>query len=241
MATSGIELRGTGGNGARGGGGILERRLGGNRYEDVQALGAAGLDRAAEAGIGQRLANGASGADRHREGIGIGWVKVEHQVGRPVRPVGPHQRRVVLNRALVREPEQRPTVVAQRVVHVTLGRLGPPSDPLHPRRGVRRQVLLHEGLLAPMHPDDGQGTVFQAGEDPVTDRVEVVDQVPLAGIRSVEERLVEVRELDAVACLIPVRGAHGEGESTSRYEGSAGSPSDMAATSLVACSMCSTR
>ena len=67
-----------------------------------------------------------------------------------------------------------------------------------------------------MHPDDGQGTVFQAGQDPVTDSIEVVDQVALGGIRSVEERLAEVRELDAVACLIPVRGAHGDGESTSR-------------------------
>ncbi len=42
-----------------------------------------------------------------------------------VRSIRPDEARVVLDGALVREPQQRPPVVAQRVGHLALGRLRP--------------------------------------------------------------------------------------------------------------------
>ena len=66
----------------------------------------------------------------------LGRVEVEHEVRGPVDVVGPPQRRVVLDRALVGEPQQRAPVVAQRVVHLALARPPPRSAPCAPSPGV---------------------------------------------------------------------------------------------------------
>ena len=77
------------------------------------------------------------------------------------------ERRVVLDGALVGEPQQRATVVAQRVGHLALRRLGPQLHRAHPRRRVLRDVLLHERFLAAVDPDHRQRPVLELGKDPV--------------------------------------------------------------------------
>ena len=162
VAISGIELLGPCRDGAGRGGRVLERCLVVDRDEHVQSLGAAGLHRAGQADIGQGLANRVGGPNRHREGIGFGRVEVEHQVRDVVRPVGAHQGGVILDRALVGEPQQRPPVVAQRVRHVPLRRLRPPLHGADPVRRVLRHVLLHERFLAAMDADHRQRPVLRA-------------------------------------------------------------------------------
>ena len=132
------------------------------------------------------------------EAVALGWVEVEHEVGRPVQPVGECQRRVVLDGPLVGEPQQRAPVVAQGVGDRALGRLGPQWQALHPLRRVRREVLLHERRLAAGHPDHRQRPVAQHREDPLVHGVEVVDELALGGASALEQRLVEVGQLDAV-------------------------------------------
>ena len=65
----------------------------------------------------------------------------------------------------LREPQQRPVVVAQCVGNLALGRFGPHRDRLHPRRGVLGHVLLHERRLAPQRPDHGQRPIGQHRQD----------------------------------------------------------------------------
>ena len=72
--------------------------------------------------------------DRHREAVALGRVEVEHEMGHVVGTVDAHERRVVLDRALVGEPQQRAAVVAQRVRHLALRRLGPDRAPCAPTR-----------------------------------------------------------------------------------------------------------
>jgi len=50
-----------------------------------------------------------------------------------------------------------------------------------------------------MDADHRQRPVRQPGDDPVADRVEVVDEIALGRLGAVEQRLVEVGESDAVA------------------------------------------
>src|SRR3546814_9451664 len=58
--------------------------------------------------------------------------------------------------ALVREPQQRLAVVAERVGDLALRRLGPQVDGANEVRRVLRDVLLHERLLPAVHPDHRQ-------------------------------------------------------------------------------------
>ena len=65
---------------------------------------------------------------RHRHHLGevvVRRIQVQHQVRGPVDVAGQPQRGVVLDRALVGQPQQRAPVIAQRVAHLALGRLGP--------------------------------------------------------------------------------------------------------------------
>ena len=113
-------------------------------------------------------------------------------MGDAVRPVGQHESRVVLHRALVGEPQQRAAVVAQRVRHFPLRGLRPELHRTNPVGGVLRDVLLHERLLTAVDPDHRQRPVLQLGDDPVANTVEVVEQVPLGRVRAFEQRLVEI-------------------------------------------------
>ena len=128
-----IELLGAHRDRARRGGDVFDRRAGVDRDEHVHALGAARLDRAL-AGRRRRAPGGRGGRREppSRSVVAVGRVEVEHEVGHAVGTVGAHQRRVVLDGALVREPQQRAPVVAQRVGHLALRRLGPDGRPCAP-------------------------------------------------------------------------------------------------------------
>ena len=76
--------------------------------------------------------------------------------------IGADQRRVVLDRPLVGEPQQRAPVVAQRVRHLALRGLRPELHGAHPVRRVLRHVLLHERLLAAMDADHRERPVARA-------------------------------------------------------------------------------
>ena len=198
-----IELLGAHRDRARRGGDVFDRRPAIDRDEHVDALGAARLDRALQADVVERLADERgrrerpsrscrrpSGGSRSR----TRWV---HAVG----TVGAHQPRVVLDGALVREPQQRAPVVAQRVGHLTLRRLRPDGDGSHPRRRVLGDVLLHERLLAAVHADHRKGPVGEDRDDPIRNTVEVLHEITLGRARAVEQWLVEVGERHAVARL----------------------------------------
>ena len=102
----GIEPLGAGRDRARRGGRVLERCVIVDRHEHVHSLRPAGLDRTLQPDIGQRPAHEVRDPHRHRERIGIGWVEVEHEMRHAIGTVDPHERGVVLDRALVREPQQ---------------------------------------------------------------------------------------------------------------------------------------
>ena len=108
------------------------------------------------------------------------------------------RRRVKLHCALVGQPQQRSAVIAQCVRHVALRRLSPQLHSRHPRRRVLGKVLLHERALAGPHPDHRQRPVGERRDHPVGDSVEIIDQIALRRIRALEQRLIEVRQLDAV-------------------------------------------
>ena len=198
-----IELLGAHRDRARRGGNVLDRRPAIDRDEHVHALGAARLDRSLQADVVERLADEVGDANGHREAVvvAVGRVEVEDEVGHAVGTVGAHQRRVVLDGALVREPQQRAPVVAQRVGHLTLRCLGPDGDGSHPRRRVLRDVLLHERLLAAVDADHRQGPVGQDRDDPIRNAVEVLHEITLGRARAVEQWLVEVGERHAGARL----------------------------------------
>ena len=178
---------------------VLDAWLLVERHEHVQALGAAGLHRAGQPGVGQRLADEVRRPDRERERAVRGrGIDVEDQMRLPVPAPGADQRRVVLDRPLVGEPQQRPAVVAQRVLDLAPRGLRPLRDRAYPGRRVLGEVLLHEGVLAAQHPDHRQRPVAQPGDHRHRDRVEVVDEIALGRASTVEQRLVEVGERDSV-------------------------------------------
>ena len=131
---------------------------------------------------------------RARTPSASGRVEVEHEMGRAVQRRSQDQRRVVLDRALVGEPQQRAAVVAQRVVHLALRGLGPDRDGRAPSPGVYfGHVLLHE-----RGPGRGSTRITDSGRSRspamigVAHRVQVVDEVALGRAGAVEQRLVEV-------------------------------------------------
>ena len=152
------------------------------------------------------------GPHRLPERVGAGRIQVEHQVGGPVPGVGPHQRRVVLDGPLVGEPQQGSPIVAQGVGNLALGAFRPQLDGRHPVRRVPGQVLLHERRLATQYPDHRERPIAQVCDQPVTQRLEVLQEAALRGPGVREQRLIQVRQPHAGPlvvrvhlCILPCR------------------------------------
>ena len=197
VASAGIELLNARRDPARGSGNVLMAGAG-DRHEDVHALGTAGLHRSGEAVLAEGAAHQVRGPHGRRKALARRRIEVEDEEEWLVEPVGAHQRRVELHRALVGKPEQGAPVVAQRVRHLALGCVRPHRHRAHPRRRVLGEILLHEGLLPADGADHRERPVAQVGDEPVTHGVEVGDEVALAGAGLGEERRVEVGEGERV-------------------------------------------
>jgi len=82
-----------------------------------------------------------------------------------LRTVDAHQRRVILDGALIREPQQCPAVIAQAHSSPLVS-----DDSAHivtrctQDERVRGQVLLHEGLLTAVNTDHGERPVLELRE-----------------------------------------------------------------------------
>ena len=98
----------------------------------MQALRSAGFDDSVQAFIDEDLPDNARGSHGLGKGISARRIDVEHQMGHVLGAVETYQRRVILNGALVPEPQQRPTVIAERVGDLALRRLRPHRHPLYP-------------------------------------------------------------------------------------------------------------
>ena len=196
----GVELLGPPGDRPGRRGGVLRRRRRRvDRDEHVHALGPAGLDRAREPGVVEHLADEPRRGDRGGEAVALGRVEVEHEVGRRGRAGRPAR----ASGGTRRPAGWRTTAACRRSLHsayddVALRCLRPQRHRLDPVRRVLGQVLLHERRLAAGHPDHRQRPVAQHRDDPVVHRVEVVDERPLGHAGPLEQRLVEVRQLDVM-------------------------------------------
>ena len=106
------------------------------------------------------------------------WVGVSQ-------PVDAKQRRVVLDRALVAEPQQRAAVIAQRVVTPRGATPRPKHRPSAPTTGVYFGTFFcMNGVLAAQHPDHRERPARPAaGTIRSATGVEVVDQVALGRAR----------------------------------------------------------
>src|SRR6266436_138642 len=118
----------------------------------------------------------------------------------PVQAPGADQGRVILDRPLVGEPQQRPAIVAERVLNLATRGLRPLRDRAYPGRRVLGEVLLHEGVLAAQHPDDRQRPVAPASANSGWSRLvsETPSRSSLPGLPSatiVEEQSEGVVEL----------------------------------------------
>jgi len=149
-----IDPFGAHGHGTRCRGNVLRRRSSRKRHKHVQAFCTARLHSAGHAGVSESLVDQMSGLHDYREGCSFGRIKIEYQIVRLVPAINPEEGDVVLQSTLIREPEQRAAVVAQRVRHFAPRRFGPDRDPGHPIWGVFGQILLHESRLARSDPDD---------------------------------------------------------------------------------------
>ena len=59
-----------------------------------------------------------------------------------------------------------------------------------------------------VHPDHRERAILEHRHDPIGDPVEVVEVVTLAGAGALEQRLVEVCQVDAIAGLVDARLGH---------------------------------
>ena len=182
---------------------VLHRHLRVDRHEDVHALGSARLHCAGEARL--RRALGARGERRRppsRTPVAVGgsrsrtrWVARSRRSARA--NVGWYSiARWLANHSSVRRSLHNAyeTVRFDASAH---------SGTVATHSGVYfGNVLLHERGLAPSHPDDRQRPVAQLGKDPVAHVVEVVDQIALRRSGTVEQRLVEVGQIDPVPRLV---------------------------------------
>src|SRR5215469_11166845 len=106
----------------------------------MHAFGPARLGRASQANLGKGLPNQLGRAyclTKTIDGREVSRrVQIENEVVRAVPVIRAHKCRVVLNRALVREPQQGPAVVAERVSDLAVRRLRPQLNRLDKVRGV---------------------------------------------------------------------------------------------------------
>jgi len=176
------------------------RRPDGHEY--MQALGPAGFDGGLQSGFRERLTSQLGGRYGERERVGVWWIYVEYQMRRAVPFADLEERRVILHGTLIGEPEQGPAVVAEPIGDLSLRGLGPQRRFRYPRRGVLGEVLLHERRLTAQHPDHGQRPVRQSRDNSCTDGVEVLDKIPLGRVGALEQRLIEIGQLDPVTYLV---------------------------------------
>src|ERR1039458_2416483 len=146
--------------------------------------------------INKRLPDKKSGRHRLPERSPLRRIDIQDHLRGPVLLARQDQRRVVLHRPLVGEPQQGAPVVAQRVPHLAVRRLRPQRYEADPRRRGLRQVLLHKRPLTGPDPDDRQRPVPQFRQDEPRDGLQVLHQVPLGRARLVEQRLVQVSQRD---------------------------------------------
>ena len=143
---------------------------------------------------------GVRDADRHRERVGFRRVEVEHEMGDVIRPIDAHQRRGdTRSRAGWR-------TTAASGGRCTARTTRPVSTPRPTSWTVRTQSGVYFGTFFCMKASwprwtrmTDSGRSSSTGRIRSRTRVEVVDQVPLRRAGAVEERLVEVRQRDAVA------------------------------------------
>ena len=205
VATRGIECLCPCGERAGRRGDIVDRGRVVDRHEHVNSLRAACLYGTGQPAVRKCLTYQMRDRDHGGEVIVSGWVEIEHHVRGSVDVVGQAQRRVVLDGALIGQPEQGPPIVAQRVVHLPFGGLRPYRNGLDPLRRVLRHVLLHEGRLPAQNPQHGEWPTRQPWQHPVCDSVQVVHQVALAGTGVRAQRLVQVGQFHSGAVVF---GAH---------------------------------
>ena len=167
-----------------------------DRDDDVQPLGPARLDRAREARPVQRPRTSRATATTVGEFRSLRRVQVEHQGRRMQRVVDAEEGHVVLDRPLVGQPEQGPPVVAEHLVHLSVGRLRPHRHGADPVGGALHHVLLHERGRTGPHALDRQRPPGEQGHDPVGEGVRVVDEIALGHLEAVAQRLVEAGQPD---------------------------------------------
>ena len=162
----------------------------------MEALGAARLHCPDEASVRQRLVNKMSSRHRFREvGVARG-IEVDDQMGCMIGLRCQCQCWVVFDGSLVGKPQQCAAIVAEGIGNGPFGCLGPYRRGRHPVGRVLRHILLHEWALTTRHPYDGQGPILQLGDDAIVHGVEIVHQLALRYPGTVEQGLIEIRELN---------------------------------------------
>ena len=161
----------------------------------------------ARPGVVERLPDQPRGADHDGEVGALGRVEVEHQAGR----LASRRRgrtgtwnstaRWLASHSSVRRSSQSTWWISRCEPSDHIG------DGAHPVRGALGHVALHERRLPGPHPLHRQRPAGEQRDDPVGDRVEVVDEVALGDLEPVTQRRVQAGQPDAVALLLGHRGS----------------------------------
>ncbi len=137
-------------NDAREGPRLLERVTPGDRYDDVDPVGAARLRKAFEPNRVENLPHEQRHPDRVVEAGVVGRVEVEEHRIRTIRTIGAREPRVQIDTAHVGHPEKGQRVIDERVVDhpaaLSVPRRCRELCRADPRRHVARRVLLKEVL-----------------------------------------------------------------------------------------------
>ena len=104
-----------------------------------------------------------SDGDDRGEVVIVGRIQIENEIRWPIDTFGQTPCRVVFDGVLVREPQQGPSVVTDRVADLALGPLRPDADCLDPVRDVLGNVLLHERCSRAQHSQHGEWPPDESG------------------------------------------------------------------------------